>query len=120
MDTEYIKKCPQCKSKYEANRLNQKFCSMKCKARYNNNKARKRNSTLNDVAAPINAILWNNRNLLAANEDKSFDKDAMLKVGFKFNYITRFGQDEDGGNLLYCYDYGYSFIDANTIKIFKA
>lgn len=118
--SEYIKTCPECQQEYEARRLNQKFCSMKCKARYNNRKARKVVSAHAEVVGATNEILWRNRELLRFNVDKEISFSEMERVGFKRSYITRFNVKKKGKNQFFCYDYGYQFINEDTIKIFKS
>ena len=61
-----------------------------------------------------------NRNLLKANLDKQVLMKDLENIGFKLNVITGFVHPkEEKSPRLFCYDYGYQFIDSTTVKIFK-
>lgn len=119
---DYIKTCPGCETEYEANRLNQTFCTPKCKNRYHNNIQRVeriRKIEIQKITKDTNLILWQNRALLKERFGEKVQLQDLESLGFKRNHITTFGNNEDGDNQLFCYDYGYEFIDAETIKIIK-
>ena len=120
---EFLKNCNQCQIRFSPKRSDQKFCSLKCKNRQNNKKVmaeyhqRKREDV---VTKETHTVLIRNRNLLKANCDKQILIDSLEKVGFVLNTCTRFEQPKDSESpLLFCYDFGYQFIDAKTVRTFK-
>jgi hypothetical protein len=114
--------CEQCLRSYDPKRSDQKFCSLKCKNNRNNKKIKtlyhKRKSD-DAIAGNINATLMTNRNLLKANCNKHVLMESLTNGGFTLNVVSEFKQVKGESPCLFCYDYGYQFIDANTIKIFK-
>lgn len=119
---EYHKECPQCETAFEAKRLNQVYCSIKCKTRFNNSKARALETEQTIVSKKDNNYIWYNREILKNYRDETVLLDTILEDGFQLNYISRFEGVKQKGkqvNLLYCYDFGYQFIDPKTIKVFK-
>ena len=120
---EFLKNCSQCQIRFSPKRSDQKFCSLKCKNKENNKKVmaeyhqRKREDI---VAKETHTILMKNRKLLKDNCDKQLSVDSLIKAGFALNTCTGFEQQADAHSpRLFCYDYGYQFIDPKTIKTFK-
>ena len=119
---DYQRECPGCGSEFTANRLNQKFCDSRCKARYHNHISREtilRKKAIEVVTQDVNMVLWRNRELLKANIGKQVSFQEMKKRGFKSNYITRFEEVGKNANRFYCYDTAYEFVDPETIKIYS-
>lgn len=117
---EYIKVCPECEQEYQAHRLNQHYCSVRCKTRFNNRKARQKEEqfkSIQVVTNEVNTILWKNRLALQAFAGQEISLEEVQEHGFQLNYITFFDQNKKGENRFYCYDYSYKFIDPTTIKI---
>ena len=120
---EYHKECPNCGEEYEARRLNQKFCTMKCKARYNNRKAKEVNikqKNIESITGATNRILWRNRQILFENIEGFANLNDLKEAGFKLNYITKFEQTSNQKNRFFCYDMAYEFNNKETIKIFQS
>jgi len=118
---EYQKECPGCGETYEAKRLNQSFCTPKCKNRYHNNnsrKARLKNQSRKSITANHDAVLWNNRQLLKTNAGKKVSLEGFKNLGFQTNFITYFKQISSVKNRFFCYDTSYEFLDEETIQIF--
>lgn len=119
---DYQRECLGCGTEFTANRLNQKFCTSRCKARYHNHNNREtilRKKAVEAVTGNVNMVLWQNRELLKANNGNLVDFNEMKKIGFKSNYITRFEEAGQNRNRFYCYDMAYEFIDTETIKIYS-
>lgn len=118
---DYQRECPGCGAEFTANRLNQKFCDSRCKARYHNHINREtilRKKSEEAITSNINVVLWNNRELLKANIGKEVGLNEMIKIGFKSNFITRFEQIGQQKSRFFCYDVAYEFVDPQTIKIY--
>jgi hypothetical protein len=117
----YQKECPGCGETYEARRLNQSFCTPKCKNRYHNNnsrKARLENQSRKSITANHDAVLWSNRQLLKANTGKKVNLEELKNLGFQTNFITYFKAIDNEKNRFFCYDMSYEFVDSKTLKIF--
>ena len=98
---EYQKLCKECNAEFQG-RLNQLFCTSKCKSQYNNRFARiERNATKG-----IDYILHNNRQILLALHHKDPDmitsEQELEEKGYDFQYQTH----ANGENTIYCYEYG--------------
>lgn len=118
----YQKECPNCGEAYIGSRLNQIYCSAKCKARYNNRKAKEieiAQKTIRRITYSKNRILWENRQLLKKYAGQQMEIELLQEEGFRLNYITDFYEDQEGDNILRIYDYGYYFINETLIKIFQ-
>lgn len=117
----YEKTCLNCGQPFTANRLDQKYCSGDCRIQFNNHATRAKRHGHEAVTAPINFILWKNREALARFEDRERVKlDDLLRAGFQPGFITHFALDDKSGeNQLFCYDRGYTFVDESTIKLLK-
>jgi len=99
---EYNKICPYCEEQFEANRINQTYCSHRCKYTFNNRKRKKRenetgyvNNTLRKNYS-ILKVLFNNNN---QNPEKKISKVRLLDMGYSFRYITQvinLGKGKDG------------------------
>ena len=118
----YQKICPTCEKAFEAKRLNQAYCSTRCKSFLNNHKHR--DATLEkrqaeNIAGPTNAILWKNREILRSNVDSKMEVEEVQKLGFVLNFITRFEQNAKEQATFFCYDYGYTFTSKSSIQIFR-
>ncbi len=99
-----IKKCPTCQNRFEAKRLNQKYCSDNCRVKKNNQKGR----GFRELTKETNHILLNNRNILEALAVREISEVDLKIKGFKFGYITRFQWNEtENRKEFFCYDYGF-------------
>ena len=120
---DYQKYCPECALQYQANRLNQVFCSLECKSQHNNrNKARAQGEQtlqtqqkIDRITASTNAILWRNRNALKAYTGQKVSLQTLNQQGFQTNFITSFAQGKEQKNIFYCYDAAYVFINQTTV-----
>lgn len=116
--SEYLKICPVCEIEYEARRLNQTYCSIQCKARFNNYKSKNKKLTYAAVTEKKNKILWKNREVLSRYDGQEVSVETLLDLGFKLRYVTNFYLDQKiKKNVMVVYDYAYIFINENTIKI---
>lgn len=128
------KECPYCQHHFTAKRLNQVYCTVSCKARYNNHLAKlkiERSKEQQEIRKKIdritfakNSILWTNRLALKRNIGQEVNIDLLQEEEFKLNFITNFdefkNERNEKTNIFYIYDYGYYFIDEHTIKIIEA
>ncbi len=120
MTNEYFKNCPECQKDYEAKRLNQVYCSQKCKTRFNNRKVRLATNEKLGIIENTNSILWKNRELLSQYANQTISIHTINQKGFDKNFITRFSKIEVEGkkkNCSHIYDYYFYFLDSNSIKI---
>ena len=118
----YQKECPECQETFIGERLNQVYCSKKCKSRYNNYKARLKDQSYRqrqEITKTIDDILWMNRQILQEHAGEEVDVKVLQDQGFQLNYITRFSKGVDERNYLEVYDYGYYFLSSFTVKVYR-
>ena len=117
----YEKTCLNCGQQFTANRLDQKYCSGDCRMQFNNHATRAKRNSQADIVAPINFVLWKNREVLAQFAGRETVKlDELLQAGFQPGFITHFAIDKKSGrNELFCYDRSYTFVDKSTVKLLK-
>ena len=111
-----IKKCKECGLEFYG-RLNQYFCSAKCRFDFNNSIARNNREDINIILK----ILLRNREILKslfeAGTIEILRTDLTAKR-FNFIYLTHQLKTEDNKNYIFCFDYGYSVIGEN-LKLTK-
>lgn len=89
-EAEYRKLCPHCEEGFEAKRLNQVYCTSRCKYTANNRKRQ----ALNRQHQRVNAILARNWLLLeqvrkqSGNKPVRINRQKLEALGYNFNYHT--------------------------------
>ncbi len=107
-----IKVCKECSQEFGSIRLDQKFCSRKCRNDFNNRI--ERNKKL--PTRFIDNILHNNRRILHELKVNELTKDELMDLEFDFGFITHIKSIKD--QIYYgCYEYLYSF-EGRGIKIY--
>ncbi|MDR2836406.1 MAG: hypothetical protein LBV69_09525 [Bacteroidales bacterium] len=108
--------CPVCNSEFDG-RVDKKFCCDQCRNTYNN----QLNQEDLNFNREINKILKNNRKILkdlfAKNSNHKISKEKFLSLGYNFDYLTNFFKTKTGNIYYFCYDFGYIFLDENSISI---
>lgn len=103
---EHERKCRGCPKIMVDPRLNQLFCSIKCKWRYHNRIAK----GIRDKLKYINHILATNRKILERlflyNPEGKHTKLFLKRAGFNFQYSTHRMQNGDGQLVYFCFEYG--------------
>jgi len=87
-------------------RADKKFCSDQCRNNYNN----KLNKDSNSFVRNVHALLRRNRRILADLYEEgriSVHKDALLALGYNFNFYTHTIETISGDILRYCFEYGF-------------
>ena len=115
------KECQNCGAVL-AGRINQKYCSDKCRTHSHNQK--KLRSILNpSVRNTINALL-NNRKVLETvlgnQSSVKITKPILSNLGFNFKYSTNSSSNEKGKTYTYCFDYGYLPLEDDWLLVVKA
>lgn len=117
--------CPFCNKEFEESRLNQLYCSDKCRYTHNNRKARekrlKEKAEYSDTVETVNRILMQNRNLLKKYTGKQITIGQLKQEGFEFSFVTGYkqmqGKKQQTGMVYFCYEYAYRLIDQTTVTI---
>lgn len=117
--------CPFCKKKFEPSRLNQLYCSDKCRYTYNNRKARakriQKQTEQSDTVERINQILIHNRSILKKYAGQQVEVGQLKQEGFNFYFITYHqtmkAKKQQTGTAYFCYEYGYQFIKETTVEV---
>jgi hypothetical protein len=103
-------------------RPNKKYCSIKCKNLYNNNKNAQENYS--KYVRSINNALLKNRRILGSllTEDSSMiriTRDNLHKRGFRFKFFTHTHTTKTGRHFIYCYDLAYMSIDNDWVLVIR-
>lgn len=111
-----IKKCRECELEFYG-RLNQYFCSAKCRFDFNNSIARNKREDINCILK----ILLRNREILKAifeTGTTEIPKTDLQDKKYNFTYLTHQLKSEDSKNYIFCFEYGFSILN-DTLKITK-
>jgi len=101
-EEEYARECPYCEERFIAKRLNQHYCSHRCKYTFNN---RKRDSR-DGVTKTINLALRRNWSILndflvRSGENRLRIPTARLeKAGYNFTYYTHSKKQNDAAGIV--------------------
>ena len=111
-----IKKCRECSIEFHG-RLNQYFCSDKCRFDFNNSVARNNKEQINSILK----ILMRNREILKKQFETGtteISKADLSSQWYNFTYLTHQLRSEDSKNYIFCFEYGFYVLN-NTVKITK-
>ena len=111
-----IKKCRECSLEFYG-RLNQYFCSAKCRFDFNNSNARNNREDIKSILK----ILMRNREILKdifETGTTEISKTDLQAKRYNFTYLTHQLKSEDSKNYIFCLEYGFSILN-DTLKITK-
>jgi len=111
------RKCLKCDIQLNG-RIDQKFCSDKCRNAYNNRQYVESNNTIRT----INRILKKNYSILTSlkTEGKTTTTLSLLqKKGYRFDYFTNTRTTRTSRVNYFCYDHGYREQDNNKVILVK-
>jgi len=111
-----IKKCKECGLEFYG-RLNQYFCSAKCRFDFNNSIARNNREDINSILK----ILLQNREILKTifeTGTTEIPKADLQAKRYNFTYLTHQLKTEDKSNYIFCFEYGFLVLN-DTLKITK-
>lgn len=110
--------CNQCEQSFSG-RLNQKFCSQKCKNAHHNQKNREKES----VVIQTNKILHKNWNILQkmyqVYKSKPIEIDLLKADGFQPKFHTHTHNSPVGEKYNMVYDFGFKNYFDNQIQVVK-
>ena len=110
------KQCQICGTAF-IGRADKKFCSDGCRAVYHQNNK----SADVTIVKEVNKILKLNRSLLVNPNGKSVvTKEALVKLGFNFNYYTNTITTKTGNVYYFCYEYGYLYGEDRKLVLVKS
>lgn len=110
-----IRRCLQC-MKGIAGRLDKRFCDHQCRSNFHNKLYRDEVESMKKV----NRILRRNRRILESvflSGRSASDKTSLMMAGFDFDYFTHMHHLGEGDEYRFCYEYGYTFMDEEFIKL---
>ncbi len=87
-------------------RTDKKFCTVQCKAQFNNRKKNKEEESIQK----LNRILRKNRNILKEINNAGHSgtqQEALQQMGFDFRFYTH-QVSENNTTFNFCYEWGYS------------
>jgi len=109
---------PLTKESFIPERSNQRFANRANQIKYNNLRAQKKRKSKSE----IDIILDKNRTILNiivdTNPINNISKDYLLGCGFQFSCITH-QINKDGHTYNCVYEFGYTILNVNEIKIIK-
>jgi len=121
-EDEYSKECPYCEEQFMANRINQKFCSHRCKYTFNNRKRsakdlqKAKHQKWLDQNHKVLSTIYNSttyRNL-------TYSKQVLISKGFSFQYLTRVSKTNKGNDVVSIYNFFLLLESEGNYKIDKA
>lgn len=109
-----IQTCHECQIEFEVVRLDQKFCTRKCRNRFNNRLVRQETA----FTKRVDKILHKNRKLLAEFVNQKINITDLESYGFNFSYLTKLKKKNEL-DVFFCYEY-YYYIKGDFAHVFKA
>ena len=97
-------------------RTDKKFCSDQCRNNYNN----KLNRDSNNFVRNVHGLLRKNRRILSDlyNDGKvKVHMDALVALGYNFNFFTHVIDSIDGNEYRYCFEFGYRIIEDDFLEL---
>ena len=116
MLTRSLKKACICCGDEVLGRADKKFCSVDCRAMYNN----ARNRDKNNLMRNINRILRQNRVILQrfySNGKTKVHRELLRDHGFEFSYFTNVYKTHSGKVYNFCYEQGILQLNENYFTI---
>ena len=108
--------CQAC-GEFLRGRIDKRFCSDYCRAMHYN----RIHAVDNQLIRRIHYALRTNRNILrrlvSAHGEHTIDRETLLALGFRPEYMTSIIREPGVGQHFLCYDYGYSADADGTIKL---
>lgn len=107
--------CLDCGEKLRG-RSDKKFCNDQCRNNYNN----RLNRETNIYVRNIHNLLRRNRKILLELFESGKTKvhrDALIISGYSFGFFTHMVEPERGPVCWYCYEYGFSELENDYIRI---
>lgn len=99
-------------------RADKKFCNDQCRNNYNN----QLNSDSYNLVRNINNILKRNRRILEELNPTGKTKTTRKKLaakGLDFDHHTSIYQTQTGKQYIFCYEYGYLFLEGDDVLLVK-
>lgn len=99
-------------------RADKKFCDDGCRSNYNN----QLNMGGTAHIRQTNAILKRNRKILETLNPAGkvkISKEALIKAGFNFEYMTSIYETGKGAQYRFCYEYGYLLLEHEEVLLVK-
>lgn len=117
METILKKNCITCGSQVKG-RSDKKFCDDYCRNEFHNRRAGRQD----EIVRNVNAILKHNRKILEelAEAKKTIRVAELAMAGYRFGYCTELKRTVRGTTQFYCYEYGYSPLNSEKVKILKS
>ena len=108
---DYFKTCTYCGCEFEARRIDQKYCSKRCKTRFNNHQsrdARQEQVIRERVTRPHAEVHWKNRQILVRHNEKTVPVDDLQREGFQVGFITSFRVIDGKKNVFFVHDMSFT------------
>lgn len=109
------KRCLDCGAVIRG-RTDKKFCSDQCRNNYNNRLNRESNNYVRNV----HGLLRKNRKILSdlySDGKRKVHKDALIALGYNFNFFTHIIELTNGDCFHYCFEYGYKMLKNDFLEL---
>lgn len=110
------RRCQAC-GEFLRGRIDKRFCSDYCRAMHYN----RIHAVDNLLIRRVHYALRTNRNILrrlvSVHGERTIDRETLLSMGFRPEYMTSIIREPDTGQKFLCYDYGYCADPDGTIKL---
>ena len=115
MEPVFKRICKECGRAFHG-RSDKLFCDDGCRNQFHN----KLNSDANNYVRNVNNILRRNRRILEHHYrrgETQIEREELQASGFDFGYHTKVENRVEDQKVFYCYDYAYSFYNADMVAI---
>ena len=99
INSEYVRECQACGTTFECNHRNTRYCSSRCRVRYNNLKATRKRERHNLIADRHTETHWKNREVLIEYAGKDVPLSTLKGEGFDYKFVTAWEQQHVDGKL---------------------
>lgn len=113
-----VKNCMYCEDEFNG-RLNQKFCSTKCKNAFHNERNREKESVVNDVNKRLHKNWSILRDLYQVYKSRPIHMQILESNGYLTKYHTHTHNSPLGEKYTMVYDFGFKSHFDNQIQIVK-
>lgn len=113
--------CLECGKPITRGRADKKFCDEGCRTLYHNRHKISEHQEVKRIQLGLNKNRRILKDVLAGKQEVLCPSDELKKAGFNFDFHTHHAISKVQKNeYLFCYNYGYRWIDDNTVKVVKS
>lgn len=120
MEPVEIKKCLAC-GKSVKGRSDKKFCDDYCRNNYNNSLKGEPTRLIRNINNALRKNYFILQRLLPKEEDTiRVNREKLMNLGFRFQYMTHQYRNKKGNTYFFCYDHGYLPLDNDWFLLVRS